>query len=105
MSEILGLLLVIAIVAAWYRNLSVREIALMHSTRACEEQSLQFLDGSIHLAGIGLSRCRDQRRCLRRHYRFAYSSDHVQRSTGVTIMLGNQLESIIFSPPPDKIEL
>jgi len=104
MSEITGLLLLLLVFFFWYRNLTVRELAMKHSSRACQEQSFQLLDGSVHLSGIRPARCPGKTRCLRRHYRFAYSSDHIHRSNGVTIMLGNQLESIVFSPPPESIE-
>ena len=92
------------IIYIWYRNLTVREIALKHSSRACQQQDLQLLDGSVHLSGLSLTRCPNQRRCLRRRYRFAYSSDAVSRSNGVTIMLGDHLESIVFSTPPKSLE-
>jgi hypothetical protein len=105
MSETLGLLFLIAIFYGWYRNLAVRELAMKHSSRACEDQSYQLLDGSVHLSGIGIARCADNRRCLRRRYRFSYSSDHVNRSNGVAIMLGERLESIVFSPPPQQVEM
>ena len=98
MGEILGLLIIIALVYTWYRNLAIREIAMQHSARACEKQSFQLLDGSVHLSSIGLAICPYHRRCLRRQYTFTYSSDRIHRSHGVTIMTGTQLESIVFSP-------
>jgi hypothetical protein len=75
-----------------------------HSSRACKKQGLQLLDDSVHLSGLALTRCPDRRRCLRRRYRFSYSSDNINRSIGVTIMLGNHLESIVFSSPPESLE-
>ena len=104
MEEILGLLVLILIIYIWYRNLTVREMAMMHSSRACQQQDLQLLDDSVHLSGLSLTRCPDQRRCFRRRYRFAYSSDNINRSSGVTIMLGDHLESIVFSTPPESLE-
>ena len=104
MSEILGLFLLGLIIYSWYRNLAIRELALLYSNGACKEQAYQFLDGSIHLSGLSLGRCPGQRRCLRRRYRFAYSVDNIHRSNGVTIMLGEQLESIVFSPAPESLE-
>ena len=104
MSEIFGLMVFALIIYIWYRNLTVRELAMNHSSRACKQQGLQLLDDSVHLSGLALCRCPDQRRCLRRRYRFAYSSDKIHRSSGVTIMLGNHLESIVFSTPPESLE-
>ncbi len=104
MSEILALASMLLVIFIWYRNLEVREIAMKHSSTACQRQGFQLLDGSVHLSSIGLTRCADQRRCLRRKFRFAYSSDHIHRCDGLVIMLGNHLESIIFSSPPESIE-
>ena len=102
MKEILGLLTILAVVYSWYRNLAVRELAMQHSARACERQSYQLLDGSVHLTGLGLALCPGHRRCLRRRYTFSYSSDRIHRSQGVTIMTGEQLESIIFSSAGER---
>jgi len=104
MSEILGILLLCLVSYHWYRNLAVRERALQHSSRACREQDYQLLDGSIHLSGMSIGRCPGRHRCLRRRYRFAYSADNIQRSSGVIIMLGDQLESIVFSPRARSLE-
>jgi len=104
MSEILGLAFVSLIIFIWYQNISIREQALQHSNRACQQQELQLLDGSVHLSSMALSRCPDRRRCLRRKFVFSYSSDHVHRNDGVVIMLGNHLESIVFSSPPESVE-
>ncbi len=76
-----------------------------HSDRACREQAFQLLDGSVHLTSIRPTRGPGQIRCFRRRYRFSYSSDRVSRSDGVTIMLGKKLESIVFSPPPESVEM
>jgi hypothetical protein len=104
MNEFFGLLVLVLIIYIWYRNLTVRELAMEHSSRACKKQGLQLLDDSVHLSGLALTRCPDRRRCLRRRYRFSYSSDNINRSIGVTIMLGNHLESIVFSSPPESLE-
>jgi len=104
MDEVLALLLICLVIFIWYRNLTVRELAMKQTSHACQQQDFQLLDGSVHLSGLSLSRCPDQRRCLRRKYRFSYSSDHINRIEGVTIMLGNRLESIVFSTPPKSLE-
>ena len=104
MNEILGLLFIGLIIYIWYRNLTVRELAMTHSSHACKKRGVQLLDDSVHLSGLSLIRCPDRRRCLRRRYRFTYSSDNINRISGVTIMLGNQLESIVFSFPSDSLQ-
>lgn len=99
MPEILLLLLLALGAIAWHNALERRETAIALCHTACRNQGFQLLDGSVHLAGMGLARCMDGRRCLRRRYRFAYSSDHLHRSPGVIIMLGQHAESIVFSRP------
>ena len=99
MPEILMLLLLAAAAIAWHNGLARRETATALCHQACRDQGFQLLDGSVHLSGLALARCADGRRCLRRRYRFAYSSDHLHRSPGVIIMLGQHAESIVFSRP------
>ena len=97
MPELLSLLLLLLLIYLWYNGLSHREIAVRSSREACHRRGFQLLDGSVHLSGLGLTRCANGRRCLRRRYRFAYSSDHIQRNNGVTILQGRYAETIVFS--------
>ena len=97
MPELLFLVLLLVLIYAWYNGLAHREIAVRISKDACQRRGFQLLDGSVHLSSLSLMRCPSSHRCLRRSYRFAYSSDHVQRSDGVIILKGRATESIVFS--------
>lgn len=101
MPELLFLVLLLLLIYAWHNGLAHREIAVRISKDACQKRGFQLLDGSVHLSSLGLTRCANGNRCLQRHYRFAYSSDHIQRSSGVTIMKGPITESIVFSTTDD----
>lgn len=104
MPELLPLLLLFLLIYLWYNGLTHREIAVRISRDACQRRGFQLLDGSVHLSGLGLTRCANGRRCLRRRYRFAYSSDHIQRSSGVTILQGPQAETIVFSTTDNLLQ-
>jgi len=97
--EFLFLALLLLLVLAWHNGLAHREIAVRLSRDACERRGFQLLDGSVHLSAMSLTRCPNGNRCLRRRYRFAYSSDHVHRNEGVAILKGRILENIVFSNP------
>ena len=97
MPELLLLGLLLFIIYAWHNGLAHREIAERVSKDACQRRGFQLLDGSVHLSALSLTHCPDGRRCLRRRYRFAYSSDRMGRNDGVTILKGPATESIVFS--------
>lgn len=97
MPELLLLGLLLFVIYAWHNGLAHREIAERVSKDACQRRGFQLLDGSVHLSALSLTHCPDGRRCLRRRYRFAYSSDRVGRNDGVTILKGPATESIVFS--------
>lgn len=97
MPELLFFVVLLLVIYAWYNGLAHREIAVRISKEACRRRGFQLLDGSVHLSALGLARCAEGNRCLRRRYRFAYSSDHIHRDGGVIILKGQYTESIIFS--------
>jgi len=101
MPELLFLVLLLLVIYAWHNGLAHREIAVRVSKDACQRRGFQLLDGSVHLSALALTRCANGNRCLRRRYRFAYSSDHIQRNSGVTILKGSITESIVFSTADD----
>jgi hypothetical protein len=57
MEELLGLLVIMLIIYIWYRNMTVREMAMMHSSRACKQQGpvSQPLPGSTPLFSTSIS--------------------------------------------------
>lgn len=79
---------------AWWHNLRAREVALEAGRRACEAQSLQFLDETVAFARYRLKR--DERGALRlqRTYAFEFSAPDQERGSGWIRMLGPRVVAV-----------
>jgi len=75
----------------------VRELAVQAVGRASARDVFQWLDQSVHMRRISLSKDGSGRWRIWRQYRFDYSYDGVERRQGFVIMLGKQLQSIVVS--------
>jgi hypothetical protein len=81
----------------------VRELAIQAVRRAARDGDFQFLDDSVALQRVSLSRDSAGRWRLWRQYRFDYSYDGVQRETGAVIMLGKRLQALVVTEPGQVI--
>jgi hypothetical protein len=91
-----GLLLLVmlgALVWFWLTNLRVRELALRAAKEVCRRQELQLLDATVELQRLGMRRVAGQV-TLERTFRFSYSDNGVDRSSGFVIMVGNRVEQV-----------
>lgn len=75
----------------------VRELAVQAVARASARDDFQWLDQSVHIRRLSMSRDDSGRWRIWRQYRFDYSYDGVERRQGIVIMLGKELQSIIVS--------
>ncbi len=99
LGEITCLLLFGAVCAYFLSAIRVRELAVQAVGAASRRDDFQFLDQSVHIARISLSRDHSGRWRIWRQYRFDYSYDGVERRQGHVIMLGNQLRAVVVSEP------
>ena len=96
--DIVGVLFLIALVAlAWTKNTRAREVATEVCRKACLTYSVQMLDGTVSLETIGISRLYGGFR-LRRCYGFNFSRDGFCREDGKVTLVGNEVETIYFTP-------
>jgi len=74
-------LIVFAAAVAWFwqDSLAARERANAAAIEACERLSLQFLDGTVAFARIGLTRSPGGGLALRRTYVFDYTANSIER--------------------------
>jgi hypothetical protein len=86
-----GLLVLGLLVGLWLDGARTREQAIRHCNRACRDQGVQFLDQTVALARIGIAWTPQGLR-LRRTYRFDFSVEGVERSSGEIRMLGTRME-------------
>ncbi len=98
--ELIGFLIVL-VLGGWFfmASLRVREIAIKLSEQACRREGLQFLDGTVSAAHIGLRRDGRGRLNIHRTYQFEFSESGMQRYSGYIVMLGEQLQILHMDWP------
>lgn len=97
--SVLALIVVAAaVVWFWQDSLAARERANAAAIEACERLSLQFLDGTVAFARIGLVRNPGSGFALRRTYVFDYTSNSIERLQGFVVLVGHRVESVGYAP-------
>jgi hypothetical protein len=86
--------LAFGLVWCWYDNMRARESAIASVRSFCHDQRLQFLDGSVCLAGMAFSFAHWR---FRRHYDFYYTRDSHDRRRGTVILLGQDVEHFLLN--------
>jgi hypothetical protein len=94
MSSLFLILLFGLIIWYWYNSLQANEIATKSARQTCQGQNLQFLDGTVVMHGIRISRSDAGHVCLKRTFQFEYSADYDSRKTGFVIMQGSRIETV-----------
>jgi len=95
----ISLILVLAALGwFWLDSLRARELATGVASEMCARRGLQFLDETVALVRLGVSRTPGGMR-LRRLYRFDFSEQGVGRHTGHIIMLGTWVEDLSLGLP------
>lgn len=98
-STLIGMVLVLAVLGLWYDNARVREAANRIALDACRRRSLQFLDGTVALAGLRLRLDRGGL-CIERTYVFDYAAGGVGRASGFVIMRGQEMQHMGLASDP-----
>ncbi len=96
----LTLLAVLALVVLfWLSADQARRRAVTAAQQACAAAGVQFLDQTVSLARIGVTRV-DGWLCWRRVYRFEYSPDGQSRSRAHVRVLGTEVSADVIAPAP-----
>ncbi len=102
-NETLILILVLAIIGAWFwHHLGIRQIALRHARQTAKKEGVQLLDDSIVLARIRLCRSPDTAIAFQRTYQFEFSSLGDRRFLGWVILKGRRLETVELQPYSER---
>ena len=91
MSDLLVVLILLAMLAFWWDSLGARQVARLAGRRACEREGVQFLDDTVAVSRIRLQRDGRGRLMFYRQYRFEYSQSGDERLWGQVDMLGKQV--------------
>jgi hypothetical protein len=93
LSDLLLLLVLVAVIALWLRLSVARERAVREARRQCQQHGLQLLDETVGLRAVRLRRIHGMRR-IERCYGFEVSIDGHDREPGRLWMLGDALSSL-----------
>ncbi len=100
LSTLIFLLLAIAFVAFWAAGRAAAETATHWGQQACIRAGVQWLDQSVHLLAMRLSRGSDGWIGIERHYGFEYSNGGEDRRAGRIVLRGRRLLSLVGPMPP-----
>ncbi|MEH6470027.1 MAG: DUF3301 domain-containing protein [Halopseudomonas sp.] len=89
----------LAIVAyIWWHGRGLKDSAFRVVKRYCDEQDLQLLDEGLVLNKVRIGRGETGMLCLRRRYRFEFSTTGDERYVGTIDVLGTRIQSIKLDP-------
>jgi hypothetical protein len=94
-SLILLMIVGAAVVAWWNAARAAAERAESLGRDACAAADVQWLDQSVHAAGVRLYRREDGWLGLERTFRFDYSHDGIERHGGRLVLRGDRLVSFV----------
>jgi len=94
MTDLVWLCLMMLAAYHWWRAQKVKEMALRHTRRHCEEMEVQLLDDSIGLRGFWLKRDDNGQLRFWRSYNFEFTATGDDRFQGRTVMLGEKLSGV-----------
>lgn len=78
----------------WWDTMSCKEIGRLAASQACAQADLQFLDDTVGLKKIWLSRNNHGRLHFCRLFFFEFTSDGSQRYYGRIVMVGKQIKEL-----------
>ena len=103
LSTLLMMMLAMAAVAFWYAGRGAAETATRVGQAACSRAGVQWLDQSVHLLTMRLSRGGDGWVALERHFAFEYSTDGDDRRSGRIVLHGRRLRSVVGPMPLESV--
>lgn len=86
----------------WWDGLNKREIAVRTARALCQRVGSQFLDDSVALKQIRLSRDENQRMRVQRLFVFEYSDTGNNRLPGYVYLLGDRVIDINMVIPANE---
>lgn len=90
------LLLILVIVLLWQAGLRSRDTAILTAQQTCQQQGVQFLDGTAALQGLRPYFTSDEGPGLQRTYTFDYSIDGFGRHTGCIILRNTRVSAVLL---------
>jgi len=102
-TSLIPLLLLALLALLWLDGARARELATGLAEALCQRRGVQFLDGTVALARMGVRRTPRGLR-IRRMFRFDFSAEGVGRRHGYVLLLGTDLETMDLDLEPEVPE-
>ncbi|MEN8205382.1 MAG: DUF3301 domain-containing protein [Pseudomonadota bacterium] len=96
MAPLTTLLIIAFLVWFWQISQRCRDVAIQIARQTCQQQEVQFLDGTATLKSIRPCFTRRNGPGFKRTYTFDYSEDGVGRNSGCIIMYNSQVTSVVL---------
>lgn len=96
------LLLIATIVALWWTGMRAKELATRHARLLCQRESVQFLDYTVALKKLRLSRTKMGSTCLRREFSFEFTAEGQHRDHGTVLLNGHTLVKALLPYTRDE---
>lgn len=87
-----------ALVSFWWYSDRIKQEAMRHLVRHCQQQDLQLLDQSMVIRGLWLQRDADGHLQIRRRYVFEFTSTGEMRYKGQVTLLGRRMIGMEMEP-------
>ena len=91
MSEMLLLLLIVTVAGYWLSAMHAKDMAIAAARRECKLCDVQFLDQTVQLVKLSMSRDETGQWRMWREYRFEYTEDGETRRAGRLSLLGQKV--------------
>lgn len=98
MFELLVIIPIVGAVIVWFHLLAVKDLALAAAKRHCRQMGVQFLDGSVVLTGVKLTRSSSGSRALAQRFQFDFTVTGERRYRGQTVFVGKRQVSMQLDP-------
>ena len=98
MTNLLLLLLLIALLWFWLNSLHALELARNAGKQVCSNAGVQLLDDTVSSTSLALARNESGRLVFRRTYRFEFSETGNSRLEGQLTLLGVKVISVTMEP-------
>lgn len=87
----------------WVDSMRARELASSVCRRTCRRCDVQFLDDTVALVALGITRVDDKQLRIRRVYQFEFSDDGRERFAGIVVISGTHIDTIHLPRPQAKL--
>ncbi|MEE9343744.1 MAG: DUF3301 domain-containing protein [Gammaproteobacteria bacterium] len=88
------MLLLALLFALWQNTTAAREVAIFSARQTCQQLGYQLLDDTVAISNFSITGWQTRQFSLRRTYRFEYSADGENPSSGFIIVQGKKVENI-----------